>query len=578
MGTREQLASPSLFVGASVNASTTQTYASVLSASSRDDVPTSTFGRGGGGKTGLNTNAPVFKPAGSHSGTTGERGKSNSKSNKKKKSQARQDRWRQQAHMMELKKKYRHFNKGVHKFKSKLHNTHEELSASLVRGKQDNDRDGLFGAADVKFAGLHGTDCGNGVDGREMKHMLEFLEDGGVGYIAETKRRGMIRIMFENWNSLGLFTNTWKVDRLNYLIKSLSIDIIGGCESQVDWSFVKDDMQFLNLFRRGRAVKGAYSHNTDPDSRILREQMGGTGLAALGRLCDNVDSTGVDPTGLGRWSWIKLGSGSTTTFLICAYTAGKPDLRKSKGKTRWEQEQWYFVRKGDLRDPAEIFLQDILSFIRQCRLSGAQVMLALDANQHVYDGQLANALKDAPFHMGCLMEEAMGSKVPNSHFRGTDPITTIFGTPGLRVGEGMVYPHWYGVGDHQVFVLEVSPESLFGGDSHPIPPASMRSLNCKISRARRQYCKVLKSLTDRHKMHDKLQKLNAISDDVTVAQYQLMHNKWDNELGNFMASAESQCNKMKSCSIEYSPTVGIVIKQRAILKWILRWQFPPSIT
>ena len=181
--------------------------------------------------------------------------------------------------------------------------------------------------------------------------------------------------------------------------------------------------------------------------------MGGTGVAALGRLCDNVDSTGVNPTGLGRWSWIKHGSGMTTTFVICAYLAGKPDLRKSKGKTRWEQEQRYFVRKGDLRDPSEIFQQDLLLFIRQCRTDGAQVMLALDANQDVYDGQLANALNQGPFHMACLMEEAMGSKVPNSHFRGTDPITTIFGSPGLRVGEGMVYPHWYGVGDHRFLFL-----------------------------------------------------------------------------------------------------------------------------
>jgi hypothetical protein len=50
-----------------------------------------------------------------------------------------------------------------------------------------------------------------------------------------------------------------------------------------------------------------------------------------------------------------------------------------------------------------------------------------------------------------------------------------------------------------------------------------------------------------------------------------MHNKWDNDLGDFMASAEDQCTKFKLCHIEFSPTVGQWLKRRSILKWILRW-------
>eukprot|EP00956_Cyclotella_meneghiniana_P022374 scaffold42312_cov96-Cyclotella_meneghiniana.AAC.2 len=72
-------------------------------------------------------------------------------------------------------------------------------------------------------------------------------------------------------------------------------------------------------------------------------------------------------------------------------------------------------------------------------------------------------------------------------------------------------------------------------------------------------------------MHEKLLRLKHLDESVTPAQYQLMHNKWDNELGDFMASAEDQCTKFKSSLIEYSPTVGVFIKRRSILKWILRW-------
>ena len=72
-------------------------------------------------------------------------------------------------------------------------------------------------------------------------------------------------------------------------------------------------------------------------------------------------------------------------------------------------------------------------------------------------------------------------------------------------------------------------------------------------------------------MHEKLMRIKALDEDVSPAQYQLMHNKWDNELGDFMASAEDQCTKFKSCHIEFSPTVGQWLKRRSILKWILRW-------
>eukprot|EP00956_Cyclotella_meneghiniana_P004094 scaffold4965_cov23-Cyclotella_meneghiniana.AAC.2 len=72
-------------------------------------------------------------------------------------------------------------------------------------------------------------------------------------------------------------------------------------------------------------------------------------------------------------------------------------------------------------------------------------------------------------------------------------------------------------------------------------------------------------------MHEKLLRLKVLDESVSAADYQLMHKKWDNELGDFMASAEEQCAKFKSCQIEYSPTVGLWLKQRSILKWILRW-------
>jgi hypothetical protein len=104
----------------------------------------------------------------------------------------------------------------------------------------------------------------------------------------------------------------------------------------------------------------------------------------------------------------------------------------------------------------------------------------LDFNQDVYTGPLAKALAEEDLGMHCLMEPALGEKVPNSHFQGKGQITTMFGT-GIVQGNAMCYPHWYGVGDHRVFLLEISASSLFGGEYPMILAPSHRQLNCKIS-------------------------------------------------------------------------------------------------
>lgn len=53
------------------------------------------------------------------------------------------------------------------------------------------------------------------------------------------KAIGFVCIMFEHWNSLGIFMHKWELDCLNYLIQDLQVDIVAGCKTQCDWSFVE---------------------------------------------------------------------------------------------------------------------------------------------------------------------------------------------------------------------------------------------------------------------------------------------------------------------------------------------------
>ena len=374
--------------------------------------------------------------------------------------------------------------------------------------------------------------------------------------------------MFENWNSLGIGTQSWKIDRLNYLIKHLKIDILAGCESQCDWTMVDKDNQLNALLAPGTATKVVTAHNKT--ERMQRHQAGGTAIAGIGRICDNITDTGSDHTGLGRWSWIRLGRGNTSTRIISAYLPHKPG-RHSRGRTVWEQHSRYFEARGDPRYPSTIFIEHLLNLLSQWIAQGDHILLAIDANQDIYKGRLALRLKEPPFNMSCMLEEATGQKVPNSHFSGNRQISTIFGSCGIVTGQGVCFPHWFGIGDHRVMVLEISAKAAFNGTNPTIVTPKARTLNSKIPRLRRQYCNTLSRLTQHHRMQRKFDVLTHLGPILTTEQFQYLHNKHDNELGTLMRSAEKQCTKRYTASLEFSPTVGQWLKKRAVLKWILRW-------
>ena len=140
----------------------------------------------------------------------------------------------------------------------------------------------------------------------EMNRTLAILMEGGTGYLPTYKTNGYIRIMFENWNSLGIFTHSWKIDRINYLIKKHQIDILAGCESQCNWTKVPRHKKLTDIISPGYMKRGITAHNTHEK---------GTAVLGVGRICDLISDKGSDPTGLGRWSWIKLGTGRVSPGL-----------------------------------------------------------------------------------------------------------------------------------------------------------------------------------------------------------------------------------------------------------------------
>ena len=72
-------------------------------------------------------------------------------------------------------------------------------------------------------------------------------------------------------------------------------------------------------------------------------------------------------------------------------------------------------------------------------------------------------------------------------------------------------------------------------------------------------------------MYRKLDRLSQFADLMDPGEFQLNLNKWDDELTDYMKSAENKCRKYKQTHIDWSPTVGVWLSRQRLLWRIGRY-------
>jgi hypothetical protein len=108
-------------------------------------------------------------------------------------------------------------------------------------------------------------------------------------------------------------------------------------------------------------------------------------------------------------------------------------------------------------------------------------------------------------------------------------------------------PREVGVGNHQVFIINISSKAIVGNAIPRVIPIARQLLTCSSDKIRNNYTTVLNQLANRHLIFKKL----LLSDqDNDHAELHLRLNLVDLELEQFMKSAEQGCPKYKRNNIE----------------------------
>ena len=114
-----------------------------------------------------------------------------------------------------------------------------------------------------------------------------------------------------------------------------------------------------------------------------------------------------------------------------------------------------------------------------------------------------------------------GELLPPTHSRGSTPIDAVFGTAGLECSAASLLPFNVGVGNHRVFIVDITLESILGNVFLRVFPESSCLLNCKSDKIHKRYIAVLNQLSNRHLIFQELHLTDRVSNHISLAPLQL---------------------------------------------------------
>ncbi len=387
------------------------------------------------------------------------------------------------------------------------------------------------------------------------------------GHSPRLKPAHTVRIAMENFNSLCVTSGNAKITALNNICREYNVDILCGCETQVDWRQVPQSRRFPNLFGVGTETRSVVAHNIN--ERMRPNQFGGCAMMAFNTISSDVIDTGVDITGLGRWCWFLLGSGRKRTRIVMAYQPSNSG--RSAGTTVKDQQARYFQALGDARSPRTIFFEQLVSQLAIWKMSDNDIVLLGDFNEHVYNGRLATRITAADLNFRELCHDHTGLHLPPTFRTGSIPIDGIFATPGIECVNVTLLPHLGGVGDHRCFIIDLSSESVLGTDFPNIVRVASRKLHCTTKRMIRLYNAELTAKCEEHNMFGRMDELFRLTDYLETDDFGLIMNALDTEFMQLMLHSENEVNKFMMGHIEWSPTIGIWLSRRWLLKRVQQW-------
>ena len=234
---------------------------------------------------------------------------------------------------------------------------------------------------DLKY---HAGNSSSKINGHHKLNLTKLHNLEVHGDRLHKKQHNSIRIMYEQVDGLAINSKKkQKIKKLRTLLKDLEVDIYGAAEVNVNWSRIHNNHKLQQLMKTETDLSSITAHNENENFR--RYQVGGTAMLAIDSLATQVHVKGRDSSKLGRWCWMSFRNiDLTETIIITAYCPNRS--RKQQLTTAYAQQRRFWTSKGQVRNPRQLFREDLCKLIGKWIEQGKKVILLVDGNEDQHNG------------------------------------------------------------------------------------------------------------------------------------------------------------------------------------------------
>ena len=361
-----------------------------------------------------------------------------------------------------------------------------------------------------------------------------------------------LRIAGGNIGGLAPTNNDPKNDQLIDFIDEKEVDIAVLIETNQCWRNVKKSDRIVPRFRhRWESFHSAVAYNTQDRTLRSPRQYGGNAIISRDQAAHRAVQSGSDDTGLGRWAWTRYqGTKGIHLRVVAAY---RPNHRSGDDGV-YAQHQDYLNAHDDDRCPRQAFLEDLRDEAKQWLAMGDQLVIFLDANQDVNHSDLQTLFGSDGLDMINVHQDTHGANLGPTHNRGTVTIDGVWTTRGLSVAGCGLRGFERGMGgDHKHLWMDISFISAFGSNVPDVVRPPARRLKLRDPRTVQRYLAALKSFMKRHKLRQRVLKLEEDAEFPPSAESRQEYERLDTLRIQAIRYADRRCRKLCMGKVPWSP-------------------------
>ncbi len=303
------------------------------------------------------------------------------------------------------------------------------------------------------------------------------------------------RVVSQNIQTLPVDARSERSRKVVNTIGSTESDVFLMGEVKLYWPLVENQNKwFERVIGKFRAHRSLFGCNTTEHSITGLQQYGGVGLIATDEAVNRARNGGKDPSGLGRWVWMRFqGRNGHMTRVVSIY---RPCHGNNGAASVHAQHVRYFKGIKELdRKPREALYEDLFEEATIWQTEGDHIIIAGDVNEDVRTG-LTNEFFTALGLREVILERHSQKSPPatNDNNDSREPIDGIWASKELEVTAAGYLPFGDGCdSDHRLVWADFSYHTVFGQElpSEYRPPS--KKLRANDPRLVKRYNRKVKS-------------------------------------------------------------------------------------